>query len=99
MAEVFISYTGQDQDAARSVAGALERSGLSVFDTTQITAGVSGHDELREELESASCVLVMWSKAAAQSEWMKQEIRWQFGHGPKIGSSSCGSMTPNYRRG
>ena len=75
MAEVFLSYSARDRDAAQSIAQSIEQSGLSVFHTTQMAAGASWQDEVRREVESAGCVLVLWSQAAAHSECIEQEIR------------------------
>jgi TIR domain len=75
MAEVFLSYSAHDRDAAQSIARAIERSGLSVFDSTQMKSGASWQDEVRTGTEATRCVLVLWSEAAAQSLWVEQEIR------------------------
>lgn len=74
MAEVFLSYSAHNRDTAQTVARAIERSGLSVFNSTQTKPGASWQDEVHTEIEIACCVLVLWSEAAAQSPWAEQEI-------------------------
>lgn len=73
MADIFISYAREDRDTAERIAGALQGGGRSVWWDRQINAGESFDHRIERELESAGCVLVLWSGASVMSEWVKNE--------------------------
>jgi hypothetical protein len=73
MADVFISYASQDRESARNLARALEARGWSVWWDRKIVAGETFDQVIEHELESANCVIVLWSKASVTSEWVKNE--------------------------
>jgi hypothetical protein len=71
--DVFISYATQDRDRARTLASALESQGWSVWWDRNIVAGQSFDITIERALESAKCVIVLWSNQSIQSEWVKNE--------------------------
>ena len=73
MADIFISYAREDLDRARRLASALESRGWSVWWDRRIVAGETFDRTIERELESARCVVVLWSKDAIESEWTKNE--------------------------
>jgi tetratricopeptide (TPR) repeat protein len=73
MADVFISYASEDRERARMVATALEASGLTVWWDRKIVAGQSFDAVIERELETSKSVVVLWSKDAIVSEWVKNE--------------------------
>ena len=73
MADVFLSYAREDQRVAEQLARTLEAQGLSVWWDRQIVAGHSFDDVIERELESAAGVIVLWSDASVQSEWVRAE--------------------------
>ena len=73
MADVFISYLRADIDAAEQLAGALEAHGWSVFWDRRIPAGRRFDDFLDEQLQSARCVVVLWSRGSILSPWVRDE--------------------------
>lgn len=71
---MFISYSKADAAAAQRVADALRASGLSVWwDTTGLAPGGEFSAEIERQLDAAKHVLVLWSKKAARSEWVRDE--------------------------
>jgi hypothetical protein len=74
MAQVFVSYAQKDMVEARRILEALEQAGLSVFRETSLAAGVSWADDVRHQIDIAKCVVVLWSQAAAESQFVQQEI-------------------------
>lgn len=70
---VFISYAREDRDHADRLSGALEARGWSVWWDPRIPAGQSFDETIERELETADCVVVLWSKHSIVSEWVKNE--------------------------
>ena len=73
MADVFFSYAREDQDYVAPLAARLEAAGLSAWWDRHIPAGSSFSQTIHHELTKASCVVVLWSAASAQSDWVKDE--------------------------
>ena len=73
MSDIFLSYKSEDKPKAQIIATALEQEGHSVWWDRVIPAGRSFDEVIREELESAKCVLVLWSKKSVLSDWVKEE--------------------------
>jgi hypothetical protein len=73
MADVFISYSREDQARARAIADALEARGLSVWWDTRATPGVPFDEEIETQLASSRCALVLWSSHSTASAWVKNE--------------------------
>src|SRR5512145_1163118 len=73
MTDVFISYANEDRDRAARLADALGERGWSVWWDRRIIAGQAFDHAIERELESAKCVVVLWSKHSVASEWVKNE--------------------------
>lgn len=73
MSEIFISYASADRDTARALAQFLERQSCSVFWDRTIPPGRTWDEVLEKALREARAVIVLWSKAAVASEWVKAE--------------------------
>lgn len=73
MADVFISYASGDRERAHKMASALEARGLSVWWDRKLIVGQSYDQVIEQELEIARSVVVLWSKDAVLSEWVKNE--------------------------
>ena len=73
MADVVLSYARENRQQAESLAGALENAGWSVWWDRAILPGVSYEQVIEAELSSARCVVVLWSAAARQSNWVRDE--------------------------
>jgi hypothetical protein len=66
MTHAFIRYAAEDEDATRPIIEALRQGGLDVE---------SGKIGASEQLDTATCLVVLWSKAAAQSTQVVGEIQ------------------------
>lgn len=76
MADVFISYAHDDEDAAILVEKALSERGWSVFrDRDDLLAGEDWELALERELDAARCVVVLWSRASVASKNVRDEAR------------------------
>jgi len=73
MAQVFISYSRQDAAKARQVAKALEAEGYDIWWDEDLPAHRAYSKEIRDNLEAAKAVVVLWSNSAADSEWVIAE--------------------------
>jgi YD repeat-containing protein len=75
MTDVFISYASEDRTRAKKLAEALEAKGFSVWWDRNIIAGQAYDEVIERELETATSVVVLWSKHSVISEWVKNEAQ------------------------
>jgi TIR domain len=73
MPEVFISYSQQDRAVAQALATALTALGIKVWWDVELYAGEDFHDAILEALNAAKAVVVIWSKPATASRWVRGE--------------------------
>ena len=73
MALVFLSYDRDDASTARSIAQALEKAGHAVWWDFHIHGGAEFNKEIEEALAAADAVVVLWSKFAVESPWVRDE--------------------------
>ena len=73
MADIFISYANEDRERAGRIASALESCGWSVWWDRKIVVGQAFDKAIELELETAKCVIVLWSQKSIDSEWVKNE--------------------------
>jgi len=75
MADVFLSYAQEDRARARQVADALRELGCDVWWDAHLYVGTSVRGEITQQLETAKCVVVLWSKASIKSAWVIDEAQ------------------------
>ena len=73
MADIVLSYARDDRGQAELVANALEHSGWSVWWDRAILPGTSYRQVIEAQLSAARCVVVLWSAAARESNWVHDE--------------------------
>ena len=73
MADVFLSYARPSLDDAMRIAGCLRAAGYSVWYDENLPAHRAYTDVIAEQLDAAPAVLVLWSTAAASSQWVRSE--------------------------
>jgi hypothetical protein len=73
MSDIFISYSSEDRERARTLAHALEERGWSVWWDREIPLGRSYDEVIEQALNGARCMLVLWTAASAASEWVRSE--------------------------
>lgn len=73
MADIFISYAREDSDIAARLAGVFQDRGYSVWWDRNMPVGRSFSDVIDSELDSAACVVVLWSPTSVRSDWVLAE--------------------------
>jgi TIR domain-containing protein/PASTA domain-containing protein len=73
MANVFLSYAREDAAKAALIAHALTEQGWTVWWDRTIPPGRTFDDVIEDALDDAGCVVVLWSKAAIASHWVRAE--------------------------
>jgi hypothetical protein len=75
MADIFISYSRSDRDRCIAIRDALALLKVGIWFDAGIGAGASFDREIEREIEAAKALLVLWSEASAQSDWVRNEAR------------------------
>ena len=73
MANIFISYSKQDQSEARLLAAFLEAEGYSVWWDTSLLSGDNFRQIIMEELAKARAAIVIWTENSVSSDWVMSE--------------------------
>ncbi len=68
MSDVFLSYKREDRDRVRPLVDALVAEGLRVWWDVQIEGGAAWRETIRANLDTASCVIVVWSHGSTGPE-------------------------------
>jgi Domain of unknown function (DUF4062)/TIR domain len=72
-AEVFLSYAHEDIAVAQSLSKRISKERWSVFWDREIPVGLTWDDIVEAALDGARCVVVLWSAASRNSEWVRIE--------------------------
>lgn len=73
MTDVFISYRRDERPAVERLERELKRLGLKVWFDASLNAGEAFSDAIDREAHTAKAILVCWSPAAKESQWVKSE--------------------------
>jgi hypothetical protein len=73
MSDIFISYKREEQEVARRLADAFEAFGWEVWWDPKLRAGEHFDDVIEAALKTSKCVVVLWSRAAVESRYVKDE--------------------------
>jgi ribosomal protein L7/L12 len=73
MAQVFLSYSKTDRALAERFVRALRAEGLTVWWDDDLHPRTSWDRMIEIELDAAEAVLVLWTSASVQSDWVKSE--------------------------
>jgi len=94
LAEVFISYARANEDVARRVASGLKASGFEAWWDDQLPAHRAYTDIIEQRLRGAAAVVVLWSKDAAQSQWVRAEADFARTENKLVQAQLDGSLPP-----
>jgi adenylate cyclase len=75
MADVFVSYARSDKARVAPLVAAIKARGWSVWWDPAISAGQQFDDQIDQELQAASAVLVVWTPTSVASRWVRGEAR------------------------
>jgi class 3 adenylate cyclase/tetratricopeptide (TPR) repeat protein len=75
MADVFLSYASEDVERATTVVKTLQDAGYSVWWDRHLLSGERFTESIQRELTQAAAVVVVWTPASVQSEWVYSEAR------------------------
>ncbi|MEO6255347.1 MAG: TIR domain-containing protein [Sphingomicrobium sp.] len=70
---IFLSYAHHDRVKAQRLAAALDRAGYTVWWDGLIEGGAQFDKSIRDALDAADAVVVLWSKHSVESDWVRDE--------------------------
>jgi adenylate cyclase len=73
MADIFMSYADADRAIVAELVRQFENEGWSVWWDRVIGVGSDYQHAIESELDSASCVVAVWSQNSIQSRWVRNE--------------------------
>ena len=94
MADIFISYARPTAKLTRMIASALTANGCSVWFDEALPGHRPYADVIQEKLEEAKAVVVIWSREAAQSQWVRSEANRARERGTLVQLRSDDSVLP-----
>jgi TolB-like protein len=93
-ASVFLSYTRGDQARARQVIDLLEANGFDVWWDGRLEGGENYLQTTETALETADCVVALWSATAVESHWVRDEAQRGRERGCLVPLTIDGTMAP-----
>lgn len=75
-AQIFISYAREDRERAEQLASGLTTAGWSVWWDRHIRGGSNYQKVTEDAIAAAKLVIVLWSRASVQSDWVLAEAGW-----------------------
>ncbi|CAN5209180.1 hypothetical protein BH24PSE1_BH24PSE1_11670 [soil metagenome] len=94
MADVFLSYARGDKVVAERLAHSIGEAGPSVWWDRHIKGGADFSRDIEQQLEAASRVLVLWSKEAVTSRWVRDEASVAADSGRLVSATIDGTPPP-----
>ena len=73
MADIFISYAHADRESARLLAERFATRGWSVWWDPRLLPGQDSNQHIQAQLDTARCVVVLWSKISIASQYVRDE--------------------------
>ncbi|MGY6552536.1 MAG: TIR domain-containing protein [Erythrobacter sp.] len=91
---IFLSYSRTDLACARPVVALLEGAGFDLWWDGKLEGGENYLKTTEAALEGADCVVVLWSRAAVDSHWVRDEAQRGRERGCLVPLSLDGTMAP-----
>ncbi|OYQ30159.1 hypothetical protein CHU93_06835 [Sandarakinorhabdus cyanobacteriorum] len=91
---LFVSHASADADAARRLVVALEAAGCTVWWDGMLTAGEAFQTSIETALARVDAVIVLWSAAANDSHWVRDEAAVGRDRGRLVPLSLDGGLPP-----
>lgn len=90
MADVFISYKREERARCERIANKLKALNLDVWFDARLPSGKNFDREIESEIKKAKAVLVLWSPASVESDWVRNEA----GIGKERGVLAAAQLAP-----
>lgn len=90
MVDVFISYKREERSRCERIANKLKALDLDVWFDARLPSGKSFDREIEASIKKARAVLVLWSPASVESEWVRNEA----GIGKERGVLAAAQLAP-----
>ncbi|MGP0094164.1 MAG: TIR domain-containing protein [Xanthobacteraceae bacterium] len=84
MAHIFLSYSSKHRDLTRQLAAAIEADGYTVWWDRDLESWGSYQKQIRDALDAARVVVVIWSEGARASDYVYAEARRAFDDGKLV---------------
>lgn len=94
MADVFISYSRANKDKVQRIARGIEEAGYSVWWDAELPPHQSYGEVITAKINSCKAAVVVWSKDAAASEWVRAEADAARNHKKLIQTALDDTMPP-----
>ncbi|WP_158582013.1 TIR domain-containing protein [Sphingomonas edaphi] len=94
MAQVFISYARSEEKVARRVAAKLKEADFDVWWDADLPAHRSYSEVIEKHLKDAPAVVVLWSKSAAKSQWVRAEADYARSEGKLVQAQLDAQLPP-----
>lgn len=91
---LFVSYSRSDLDRARPVITLLEAAGFDAWWDGRLEGGENFLQTTENALETADCVVVLWSATSTQSHWVRDEAQRGRERGCLVPLTIDGTMAP-----
>lgn len=91
---LFVSYSRGDLERARPVIDLLEASGFDVWWDGRLEGGENYLQTTETALETAACVVVLWSATSTGSHWVRDEAQRGRERGCLVPLTIDGTMAP-----
>jgi hypothetical protein len=79
--DIFLAYAHRDRDRAAKLVESLKQEGWSVWWDPELIGGARFDRAIGEALNAAKCVVVIWSPASVESDFVFDEARTAYGRG------------------
>jgi nucleoid DNA-binding protein len=73
MADIFISYARDDSERVLQIVELISEAGWTVYWDRNIAAGKTWRKNLEKALDSAKCIIAVWSRISIKSQWVHEE--------------------------
>lgn len=93
-ADVFVSYARADEARALQLIALLQDAGFSVWWDGMLEAGSRYTNKIEEALDRARAVVVLWSAASVESNWVRDEAESGRDRASLVPVSLDGSIPP-----
>ncbi|UVO51740.1 AAA family ATPase [Sphingomonas sp. SUN019] len=94
MSDIFVSYARPDEIVAEQIVAALKRAGHSVWRDDLLPVHRAYAEVIEERLRLAKAVIVLWSPAAAASQWVRSEANRAREYGKLVQIALDGALPP-----